>query len=60
MNTQNNKMTNLVKKERLQLNFLHVGGRAAIGVAACLACVAAAVVDRKARQSCRVWRGGVN
>ena len=57
-------MTNLVKKERLQLNFLHktalhttslrVGGRAAIGVAACLACVAAAVVDRKARQSCRV------
>jgi len=26
-----------------------------LGVAACLACVAAAAVDRQARQSCRVW-----
>ena len=31
-----------------------------LGVAACLACVAAVAVDRQARQSCRVWRGGVN
>jgi len=30
-----------------------------LGVAAFLAFVAAAV-DRQARQSCRVWRGGVN
>jgi len=30
-----------------------------LGVAACAACVAA-VVDRQARQSCRVWCGGVN
>jgi len=29
-----------------------------LGVAACLACVAAAAVDRQARQSCLVWRGG--
>ena len=35
-----------------------------LGVAAWLACVAAAAaaaaVDRQARQSCRVWRGGVS
>ena len=31
-----------------------------LGVAACLACVVAAAVDRQARQSCRVWCGGVN
>ena len=31
-----------------------------LGVAAWLACVAAAAVDRQARQSCRVWCGGVN
>ena len=31
-----------------------------LGVAACLACVAAAAVDRQARQSCLVWCGGVN
>jgi len=31
-----------------------------LGVAACLACVAAAAVDRQARQSCRVWCAGVN
>jgi len=31
-----------------------------LGVAVCLACVAAAAVDRQARQSCRVWCGGVN
>jgi len=31
-----------------------------LGVAAGLACVAAAAVDRQARQSCRVWCGGVN
>ena len=31
-----------------------------LGVAACLACVTAAAVDRQARQSCRVWCGGVN
>ena len=31
-----------------------------LGVAACLACVAAAAVDRHSRQSCRVWCGGVN
>ena len=37
---------------------LRVGGR--LGVAACLACVAAAAVDRQARQSCRIWCGGVN
>jgi len=30
-----------------------------LGVAACLACVAAAV-DWQARQSCLVWCGGVN
>ena len=31
-----------------------------LGVAACLACVAAAAaVDRQARQSCRVWCGGL-
>jgi len=28
-----------------------------LGVAACLACVVAAAVDRQARQSCWVWRG---
>ena len=39
---------------------LRVGGRAGDCVAACLACVAAAAVDRRARQSCRVWCGGVN
>ena len=27
-----------------------------LGVTACLACAAAAAVDRQARQSCRVWR----
>jgi len=31
-----------------------------LGVAACLACVVAAAVDWQARQSCHVWRGGVN
>ena len=31
-----------------------------LGVAACLAYVAAAAVDRQARQSCRVWCGDVN
>ena len=31
-----------------------------LGVAACLACVVAAAVDRQARQSCRVWCAGVN
>jgi len=31
-----------------------------LGVAACLACVAAAAVDRQARQSCRLWCPGVN
>jgi len=32
-----------------------------LGVAAWLACVAAAAaVDRQARRSCRVWRGGMN
>jgi len=31
-----------------------------LGVAACLACVAAAAVDRQARLSCPVWCGGVN
>ena len=30
-----------------------------LGIADCLACVAV-VVDRHARQSCRVWCGGVN
>ena len=30
-----------------------------VGVAACLACVAAAAVDRQARQSCRVRCAGV-
>ena len=30
-----------------------------LGVAACLACVAAAAADRRARQSCLVWCGGV-
>jgi len=31
-----------------------------LGVAACLACVAAAAVDRQARQSCLVWCAGVH
>jgi len=31
-----------------------------LGVAACLACVAAAAVDRQARRSCLVWCGGMN
>jgi len=31
-----------------------------LGVAACLACVAAAAVDRQARRSCRVWCGDVS
>ena len=31
-----------------------------LGVAACLACVAAAAVDRQARQSCRVQCAGMN
>ena len=31
-----------------------------LGVAACLASVAAAAVDRQVRQSCRVWCADVN
>jgi len=31
-----------------------------LGVAACLASVAAAAVDWQAQQSCLVWGGGVN
>jgi len=32
----------------------------AVGQLGVAACVAAAAVDRQARQSCRVWCGGVN
>ena len=39
---------------------LREGGRVAIGVAVCLACVGVAAVDRQTRQSCRVWCASVN
>jgi len=41
-------------------NVAACGRSGGYGVAACLACVAAAAVDRQAQQSCRVWYGGVN